>query len=77
MHERHALLELDLPGDVPELMLGPPGVSPRRLAPLLQTVLLEPDEDRVTLTWAGVLEVAMPYPEHMVASMPHSVRWGR
>jgi hypothetical protein len=77
LHPAHAFLELDLPGDVPEIVIEPPGVAPRRLAPLLQTVLIEPDEDRVTLTWAGVLEVAAPYPEEMIAAMRHGVVWPR
>jgi hypothetical protein len=77
MHARHELLELDLPDDRPRLLIEPPGVAPRELRPLLQTVLVEPDADRVTLTWAGVLPVAMPYPEEMVASMRHGVVWSR
>jgi hypothetical protein len=75
MHRRHELLEFDLPGDRPQLFLEPPGVAPRELTPLLQTVLIEPDEDRVTLTWAGMLPVAMPYPDEMVTSMRHAVVW--
>ncbi len=77
MHARHELLELDLPDDRPKLLLEPPGVGTRELAPLLQTVLIEPDLDRVTLTWVGVLPVAMPYPAEMLASMRHAAVWGR
>lgn len=77
LHARHELLEFDLPDDRPTLVLEPPGVAPRELQPLLQTVLIEPDLDRVTLTWAGVLPVAMPYPEEMTASMRHAVVWKR
>jgi hypothetical protein len=77
MHAQHELLEFDLPDDRPRLVIEPPGVAPRELAPLLQTVLIEPDRDRVTLTWAGVLPVAMPYPDEMVASMKHGVVWSR
>ena len=77
LHGAYQLLEFDLPGDRPELVLEPPGVAPRRLAPLLQTVLIEPDRDRVTLTWTGSLPVAMPYPDEMTASMRHGVNWSR
>lgn len=77
MHARHELLEFDLPDDRPRLLLEPPGVGTRELAPLLQTVLVEPDLDRVTLTWTGVLPVAMPFPAEMVASMRHAAVWGR
>lgn len=77
MHPKMETLAFDLPGDAPQLILEPPGVRPRELTPVLQTVLIEPDRDRVTLTWAGVLEVAMPYPKEMVESMRHAVRWSR
>jgi hypothetical protein len=77
MHARHELLEFELPDDRPKLLLEPPGVTVRELPALLQTVLIEPDEDRVTLTWAGVLPVAMPYPAEMTATMRHAVVWSR
>ena len=77
MHAKHEVLELDLPDDRPRLLIEPPGVTARELSPLLQTVLIEPDQDRVTLTWTGVLPVAMPYPDEMVAVMRHGVVWSR
>jgi hypothetical protein len=77
LHARHELLEFDLPDDRPRLVIEPPGVGALDLEPLLQTVLIEPDEDRVTLTWAGVLPVAMPYPEEMTTSMRHVAAWSR
>jgi hypothetical protein len=76
-HPNQELLEFDLPGDRPKLLIEPPGVAPRELTPLLQTVLIEPDLDRVTLTWAGVLPVAMPYPQELTASMRHAAVWPR
>jgi hypothetical protein len=77
LHARHELLEFDLPDDRPRLIIEPPGVTAREILPLLQNVLIEPDQDRVTLTWAGVLPVAMPYPDEMVAVMRHKVVWSR
>ncbi|XYI02873.1 DUF2169 domain-containing protein [Sorangium sp. So ce1128] len=77
LHPRHELLEFDLPDDRPRLLVEPPGVAARELEPLLQTVLIEPDLDRVTLTWAGALEVASPYPGEMTERMRHAVVWSR
>ncbi len=77
LHRERDYIEFDLPADRPTLILEPPGVAPRRLDALLQTVLIEPDEDRITLTWAGVLETAMVYPKEMTASMRHAVTWPR
>jgi hypothetical protein len=77
LHAAHDLLEFDLPADRPKLVLEPPGVAPRELPATLGTVLIEPDEGRVTLTWAGVLAVAAPYPDEMTASMRHAAMWPR
>lgn len=75
LHAKYAVLEFDLPADPPKILLEPQGVPARELIPLLQTILIEPDRDRVTLTWAGLLEVAMPYPKEMVDAMRHAVVW--
>jgi hypothetical protein len=77
LHRDHALLEADLPADPPRLFIEPRGVARRELSPLLQTVLLEPDENRVTLTWAGSMPVAVVYPPELTETMPHSVVWRR
>ena len=45
------------------------GAGSRELSPLLQTVLIEPDDERVTLTWTATLAVAAPYPEEMTRTM--------
>jgi hypothetical protein len=77
LHRDHALLEVALPDDEPELVLEVPGVGARTLAPRLGTVRLEPDADRILLTWSGILPVAMKYPDEMIATMRHAVRWKR
>jgi hypothetical protein len=77
LHPSHPRLEFDLPGERPRLIIEPPGVGARELDPLLQTVFLYPDDLRVELTWAGALEVAMPYPEAMVKEMRRAALWSR
>ncbi len=52
-------------------------MRPREMEPLLQTVLFEPEADRVTLTWAGAIEVAAVYPDEMTSTMRHGVVWSR
>jgi hypothetical protein len=77
VHPERELFEFDLAGDRPRFMIEPPGVKPREMEPLLQTVLIEPDLDRVTLTWAAAIEVAAVYPDEMTESMRHGVLWSR
>lgn len=77
MHPRHETWELQLPRERPRLLLAPLGCGAFELPAVLQTVLVEPDQDRVTLTWSGTLEVAAPYPEEMCQTMERAVRWER
>ena len=77
LHAQRETCTFHLPADRPRLLLEPPGVNTRELEPSLQTVLIEPDRDRVTLTWAGMLEVAMPYPMDMIECMRCAVIWER
>jgi hypothetical protein len=77
LHRERSQLEFDLPDDTPKFTLDLPGVGERRLEPKLSTVSIEPDSDRVVLTWAASLPVAMPYPEEMTKSMRRLVRWER
>ncbi len=77
MHPRHEVWEFHLPHERPRLLLSPPGCGVFELPAILQTVLVEPDLDRVTLTWSGSLEVAAPYPEEMCREMERVVRWDR
>jgi hypothetical protein len=75
LHRQHELLELELPGERPRLLLEPPNAGVREMQPLLQTVLIEPDEDRLTLTWTGSILVAAVFPEPMCREMRHAVVW--
>jgi hypothetical protein len=77
LHRERAHLEFELPDDTPKFTLDLPGVGERRLEPTLSTVSIEPDSDRVVLTWAASMRVAMPYPEEMTKSMRRLVRWER
>jgi hypothetical protein len=75
LHRERELFELDLPNDRPRLLVEPPGVGAREMEALLQTVMIEPEIDRVTLTWAGAIPVAAVYPDEMTAAMRHGVVW--
>ena len=75
LHRRHERLELDLPGERPRLLLEPRNAGVREMEPLLQTVLIEPDEDRITLTWTGSMPVAAVFPEPLCGEMRQAVLW--
>jgi hypothetical protein len=73
LHPVYPVVEFDLPSERPRMLIEPPGCRIYELEPLLQTVLIEPDEDRVTLTWAASMPVAAPFPEEMCRSMRSNV----
>lgn len=75
MHPLHGLFEFNLPGDIPQITVVPPNTKSYVLVPCLQTVLLEPDHERMTLTWAGKLQTATVFPREMLATLPYSVAW--
>jgi hypothetical protein len=77
LHRKRAFLEFDLPDDEPRLSLDVPGVGERKLAPVLTTVRIEPDADRVVLTWAAAFRVLVVYPDEMTRAMPRTVIWRR
>ncbi len=77
LHPRRELWQFHLPRERPHFLVSPPGCGVQELAAQLKTVHIEPDLDRVTLTWTGSLEVAAPYPEEMCEQMERGVRWSR
>ncbi len=72
---RAEVLELGLPAERPQILIEPPGTRTFELDPVLGTVLIEPDEERVTMTWTGALPVAAPYRADQCEEMRHAVVW--
>lgn len=77
LHPRHEMLEADLPGQAPRLLIQPPGCPVMELPAALQTVLIQPDEERVTVTWTGALRTAAPFPQEVCDSMRRAATWER
>jgi hypothetical protein len=81
LHPSRAHLAFDLPADSPRLFVEHAGRE-RELVAQLQTVVLEPDHDRVTLTWSGLLP--LPPGERLELDAPdptermrHRVVWAQ
>jgi hypothetical protein len=74
-HAREVIFAL--PGDVPRVAIEPPNAGVHELRPQLATVLIEPEIDRVTLTWCASLPVAAPYPDAVLSQVRHAVIWPR
>lgn len=70
----HFVCELN--GERPLLWLEPPHARGLELEPRLTTIFIEPDDDRITLTWAGSVPTRIRYPRETCANMSFEVRWG-
>jgi hypothetical protein len=77
LHPKHEVLEFDLPGERPRMLLEPPGCPVAELSPLLSTISIEPEAQEVTLTWAGKIEVAAPFPAEVIQKVRHAATFGR
>ncbi len=75
LHRRSDLVELELPRQRPRLLIEPPNTRTFELCAKLDTVLLEPDEDRVTLTWSGAMDVGGVFPEALCEEVRHAAIW--
>ena len=58
------------------MLIEPPGCKAVDVPSQLATVFIEPDTERVMLTWAGKIEVAMPFPDEMLKKVRHGAKFG-
>lgn len=58
LHREQRAWTFELPGETPVITLKPPGLGVISPKPVLQTVRIEPDRDRVSLTWCAMVPLA-------------------
>ncbi len=75
LHPKLARWDFKLPGDVPQVHVRWPGQAAVKMRPQIRTVLLEPDEDRVTLVWVADLVLNAPFPLAHAGAIEHAFRW--
>jgi hypothetical protein len=76
LHPREASWSFSLSSEVPTMVLEMPDISPVELSPQIRTVLLEPEKDRVCVTWVGEHREAIPVGPNRRAKIRSNVRWG-
>ncbi len=77
LHAQRAELRFRLPGEAPRFVMRPPELKAMTPRAILQTLRIEPDRDRVILTWIGVLPLAAPPPVEFVERTEFAVTWSR
>lgn len=75
LHPQLPAWTVRMPGERPSLYVDDRSGGLDRLAAKLYTVLIEPDEARLVLVWAGFTGARRPYFEHELMSMPMLVEW--
>mgnify|MGYP001085752043 CR=1 FL=1 len=75
IHPSRERFAVRLPGERPGIWTDGRNGEFRETRPVLQLVLLEPDEDRVTLVWRGSAPALRPYLPDELETMPLYVGW--
>jgi len=75
LHPKHEKWEIRLPGQRPEIMTDGRNGKMNRTAPVIQTITIEPDLDRVSVVWRGSARALRPYMPVELETMPLGVVW--
>jgi len=75
VHRSAPTLKLTLPGESPRMRLKVPKLRTYELSPVLQTLRLELDRDRVSLTWCGTVRLVTQVPVEFLKSCELSLEW--
>jgi hypothetical protein len=77
LHPKHAEHRFTLPGEVPRATLKIPELKALTPPAVLNTVRIEPDEDRISLTWSCMVPTLGGLVERFVKSVAVDVAWQR
>ena len=75
MHPKQAKFTVTLPAGVPRLWVDGRKGTLKETEPVIHTVVIEPDLDRVTILWRGSATALRPYLPAELAKMPFKVEW--
>ncbi len=74
-HPREAVWSFALPTQPPRMVYRLPDGAPQDVTPVVRTVLLEPDEDRVTLLWVAEVPLSLALTPEQLDAVQHAVVW--
>ena len=75
MHPKQAKYTVTLPTGVPKIWVDGRKGTMKETEPVIHTVVVEPDLDRVTILWRGSAQALRPYLPAELAKMPFRVEW--
>src|SRR5262249_21562064 len=75
IHPRQARFAFRLPGERPRIWTDGGKGKLNETQPVLHTVLIEPDEGRLSVVWRGAAPALRPYSPDELKAMPLKVEW--
>lgn len=75
LHEKVGRIEFSLPNEWPMLTVKPPDVKAVEITPVMQTLRIEPDENRVSVTYCAVLPLMAPAMRSFIERVELGVVW--
>lgn len=75
MHPQHPVLAFQLPADRPKIWTDGRNGKMNPTEPVIHTIIIEPEEDRLSIVWRGSAPALRPYFPEEIESMPFRVEW--
>ena len=75
MHPKQAKFTVQLPTEIPKIWVDGRKGTLKETEPVIHTVVIEPDLDRVTILWRGSAPALRPYMPAELEKMPFKVEW--
>lgn len=75
IHRLRSSFTFSLPGERPRIWTDGRNGKLNATEPVIHTVVIEPDQDRVTILWCGSAPALRPYMAEELATMPFRVEW--
>lgn len=66
---------MQLPGDIPKIWVDGRNGKLLETYPVMHTIMLEPEENRLSIVWRGSAPALRPYMQEELKSMPFKVEW--
>jgi len=75
MHQHHEIWTFQLPDERPRMWTDGREGRLNETTPVIHTVLIEPDQDRLSIVWRGAARARRPYTDDELKEMPFRVAW--
>jgi len=75
IHPKHSDFTFQLPKERPQIKVDGRNGKLLKTNPVIHSVIIEPDEHRVSIVWCGSAKAIRPYFEEELKTMPFEVKW--